>query len=168
MNYLVKYLFILGLNAFLNLSIANACSCLTDRPFLDVVGYSELVVVVKIDSVVEYTYPVWNGESKIHYYVVDIIKVLKGVESKKQIIIWGEDGATCNGNVPGKIGEIFILALHRGYSFRKKEIMDYAISFCGQHAARVAENKTEFYLGLNASDLMDISKLEEMLLKKKE
>jgi hypothetical protein len=97
--------------------MALACSCMWSGPFTKVALGTELVVLGEVRSYYR------------HSMDVAIIEVLKGGEDRREIRVWGDNGALCRPYVAAfPRGTRWIFALKREPGTR-----DYIISVCGEY-----------------------------------
>ena len=96
---------------------ALACSCTWGGPFTKVALGTDLIVLADVRS---YDH---------HRMDVTIVEVLRGIETRRVIRVWGDDGALCRPYVSAfPRGTRWILALKR---LREPAAQDYTISICG-------------------------------------
>jgi len=141
-----------------------ACSCEWGGNFLRASKYAELIVAVEI---VDAHYNFVNGEtvtskninqypedvfvSENEYYTslkVQVIKVIKGAETRHFFEIYGTDGADCRESLYDfKIGQKLILNLYQSTkddrSQPNEDEEDYSLWGCSENWLEYDENKKE-------------------------
>tara|TARA_R110000868_G_scaffold408288_1_gene690915 strand:- start:749 stop:1264 length:516 start_codon:yes stop_codon:yes gene_type:complete len=93
-------------------SFACDCECEGDCSFSGVASAMEFVALVKV---VEYSdfldYEIDGYDKKMPFSMtVEIVKKYKGIESRKQIKIWGDDGAQCRPYIADfEVGKYYLI-----------------------------------------------------------
>ncbi|MDG2194249.1 MAG: hypothetical protein P8K77_05250 [Polaribacter sp.] len=94
-------------------SFACDCECEGDCSFSGVSSGMEFVALVKV---VEYSdfldYEIDGYDKKMPFSMtVEIVKKYKGIESRKRIKIWGDDGAQCRPYIADfEVGKYYLIA----------------------------------------------------------
>lgn len=96
-------------------SFSCECVCTGDCSFHKVIKTSKLVALVKVISYDNYlSLEIMGHDGKMpQSMTVEIIKLYKGTETRKQIKIWGDNGALCRPYIANfVIGDYFLVAPH--------------------------------------------------------
>ncbi len=102
-----------------------ACDCNTAGEFLKVAPTSDLVSLIKVTKYL--TFKDIEGTKTPMSMEVEIIDIYKGKETKKTIVVWGDNGMECRPYLSEfKIGKYYVIAFF-------KEEVDYYISICGDY-----------------------------------
>ena len=118
-----------------NLSVSQeafACDCESQGEFLTVAPKSKLVALVKVTKYLTFK-DIYDKPMPMSMQV-EIIEIYKGKESRKTIIVWGDDGNLCRPYLNRfEVGKYYVMAFdNAGIPYRKTEPeTDYAISVCG-------------------------------------
>lgn len=108
-----------------------SCKCGWGGNFLRVANHQDLIVKARILKF-------YKVHSDIYEKMeVEVLKIVKGRETRKKIMVWGDNGMLCRPYISTfKKGETYYLALG-------KEEKDYEISVCGQHWLQVTNDKVQ-------------------------
>ena len=102
-----------------------ACDCNSAGEFLKVAPTSDFVSLIKVTKYL--TFKDIEGTNIPMSMEVEIIDIYKGKETKKTIVVWGDNGMECRPYLSEfKIGEYYVIAFF-------KEKVDYYISICGDY-----------------------------------
>ena len=104
---------------------------------------------------------------------VEIIEVYKGIENRKTVTIWGDNGILCRPYLSEfKEGEYFVIAFYYSKSARsdsEEKDTDYFISICGAYWLNVDFQKSTVTGDVNSKDrksvTINLSQLKSDLLK---
>lgn len=116
-------------------SLTFACDCGSQGNFLTVAPKAKLVALVKVDSYLTYN-NIYDKPTPMSMEV-EILQVFNGLETRKKITIWGDNGALCRPYLSNfKIGEYYIIAFYKGqngseFTHINEKETDYIISSCG-------------------------------------
>jgi len=137
---------------FFNSFYLFACDCIWSGDFLTKAIKKELIVKVKIIEHMQ------NDAYFNEKVVVEIIEIFKGVEDRKRIVVWGDDGALCRPYVDYfKKDKEYYLALNKTNN-------DYYQSNCGEYFLKIEEEKVIndyiYNLQLPSVSNMDIKTFE--------
>ena len=114
-----------------------ACDCESQGDFFKVASKTKLVALVKITRYL--TFDVIDDVKTPISMEVEIIEIYKGKESRKKVIVWGDNGFLCRPYLSRfDEGKHYIIAFNETSSKPKKseEIekpMEYSISICGEY-----------------------------------
>ncbi|WP_185205159.1 hypothetical protein [Chryseobacterium sp. C3] len=114
-----------------------ACDCNYEGGFLKMSLNSKLITVVKVKKFI--TFKDINDEQVPMSMEVEVIEVVKGKESRKTFIIWGDNGNLCRPYLSSfQLGQYYIMSLNaasdgskNNYFHIKERPKDYYISACG-------------------------------------
>lgn len=114
----------------------HSCSCLNTKDFIEMLTFTGMTAKVKVNKFL--TFKEIYGESIPMSMDVEIIEVISGEESRKNIIVWGDNGNYCRPYLNKfKEGNYYIISFNRGYDTSSlsddlgERPTDYAISSCG-------------------------------------
>jgi hypothetical protein len=124
---------------FLTLShLTFACTCGSAGQFLTVAPKTELVSLVKVIKYL--TFKVNYDKQTPMSMEVEIIKTFKGDETRKSIVVWGDNGALCRPYLSQfDTGKYYVIAFYKGYDGSQgyvhsdEKTSDYSISSCGKY-----------------------------------
>jgi hypothetical protein len=141
-----------------------ACSCEYAGSFLKIVPETKLVALVKITKFL--SFKDMDGANVPMSMEVEIIQKYKGVELRKKVIVWGDQGMLCRPYLSVfKESEYYVVALHPGLTkggHEKETANDFSISNCGAYWLSV-DMKTS----LASGDVKNTNKtIENISLKK--
>jgi hypothetical protein len=159
-------LLLLNLALFLGTTLSNhlkACSCSGMPPFYEVAPATSTVALIKVVKYLSFK-NIYNVSTPMSMEV-EVLSVLKGVEQRKRLIIWGDNGMLCRPYLNTfKEGAQYVMALYKGNPGRghqNEKETDYFISSCGSYWLQYDE-KTKMVRG-------DISeKIQETSIQKLE
>ncbi len=121
-----------------------ACDCENAGDFLVVAKKTPVVLVVKVKQYSTFKL-IQNKRTPISMEV-DVIKILKGAETRSTIKIWGDDGKLCRVFLTQfRMNQTMVVALQNGNpksGLWGEKHSDYFISDCGQYWC-VADLKTK-------------------------
>jgi len=114
---------------------AFACDCESLGAFLKVAPEAEFVALVKVTKYL--TFKNIYGEQIPMSMKVEIIDIYKGKETRKSIIVWGDNGALCRPYLlEFNQGQYYVIAFYKCKNtsfFNKEKTDDYFISNCGDY-----------------------------------
>jgi len=103
-----------------------ACDCNSEGEFLKVAPTSDFVSLIKVTKYL--TFKDIEGTQTPMSMEVEIIDIYKGKETKKTVVVWGDNGIQCRPYLSRfKPGEYYVIA------FFKESQVDYFISICGDY-----------------------------------
>jgi hypothetical protein len=115
-----------------------ACDCDSKGSFFEVSKNSDFIALVKINKYLSFEY-IYEEKTPMSMEV-EIIQIFKGNETRKSIIVWGDNGILCRPYLSFfKIGEYYVIAFDKGLDGTKGHVHkseknnDYAISNCGTY-----------------------------------
>lgn len=115
-----------------------ACDCKSQGHFLTVAPKSKLVALVKVNRYLTFK-NIYDNQTPMSMEV-EIIKVYNGQETRKTIIVWGDNGVLCRPYLNiFKISNHYIIAFEESSNNNKinanneENKSDYAISNCGDY-----------------------------------
>ena len=115
-------------------SFACDCECEGNCSFSGVASGMEFVALVKV---VEYSdfldYEIDGYDKKMPFSMtVEIVKNYKGIESRKRIKIWGDDGAQCRPYIADfEVGKYYLIAPSKiEYDSEPEQKNDYDLFSC--------------------------------------
>lgn len=119
-------------------SLTFACDCTSEGHFLTVAPKSKFVALVKVNSYL--TFKNIYNKSVPMSMELEIVKVYYGKETRKTVIVWGDNGVLCRPYLNTfSIGKHYVIAFEQGSDSTKtnankdEKITDYAISNCGDY-----------------------------------
>lgn len=109
-----------------------ACDCDNQGEFLTVAPQTDMVALIKVTRYLSVNFKDVYGKFIPQAMEAEIITVYKGKETRKTIIVWGDNGAQCRPylSVFG-VGEYFVIAFNK--NSRDTSTKDYYISNCGTY-----------------------------------
>lgn len=117
-------------------SLTFACTCSSKENFLNVAPKSVFVALVEVKDYLSYKN---IDDEKIPMSMdVEILKVFNGEESRKRVVVWGDNGNLCRPYLSKfKLGEYYVIAFFRGqvgteYTHIDEKETDFTISNCGE------------------------------------
>jgi hypothetical protein len=124
---------------FLTLShLTFACDCVSAGQFLTVAPKTELVSLVKVIKYLTFK-AIYDKQTPMSMEV-EIIKTFKGNETRKSIVVWGDNGNLCRPYLSQfETGKYYVIAFDKGYDGSKgyvhsdEKTTDYSISNCGDY-----------------------------------
>ena len=138
---------------------AFACDCESLGAFLKVASETEFVALVKVTRYL--TFKDIDGKRTPMSMEVEIIDIYKGKETRKTIIVWGDNGALCRPYLSRfNQGQYYVIA------FYKCKTDDYFISNCGDYWLN-ADIKKQIAIGSvteNQSQITLIDLKEKLLV----
>jgi hypothetical protein len=150
--------FILVLTFSFIAPIALACECSSNEPFLTVAKKADLISWVKVKRFLTYK-PIYGKPTPMSMEV-EIIKKYKGNETRKTIVIWGDNGILYRPYLSQfVIGQSYVMGLFKGSIGRGNEgekETDYFVSICG-HYWLDAEKKTKRVTGVISAQEKSLS-----------
>jgi len=117
---------------------AFACTCADAKPFFEVAHKTPVIVYGDVES---------HDNNSLMFHITE---VLHGVETRKRIRVWGDNGVLCRPYVSQfPVGTKWVFAIYRVSPSTGRgslsaaptpddEKTDYAISICGEFALKVA------------------------------
>lgn len=117
---------------------AKSCGCEVEAPFLKIAPATPLIVVVEIKDHLTFEY--LEGEEVPMSMSVEIIRVLKGIETRTEITVWGNNGLMCRPYLSiFDIGSKWVMAFGENPTDGHERALssDYAISDCGEYFLEV-------------------------------
>ncbi|HLP11651.1 MAG TPA: hypothetical protein VK177_06920 [Flavobacteriales bacterium] len=140
------------------------CECDWKGNFITVAPEAPVVVKAKVLGFFKKNSPPADKDVDIDVKMeVEIMNVFKGKETRKKIMIWGDNGMQCRPYVSAfKKDAVYYIAMN------KMNDVDYYISVCGEYYLKVKNGKVKMQ-GNNANETMrDMTEKEfEKLLKMK-
>ena len=118
-----------------------ACDCGWGGGFLKMAPKTELVALVKVTKYLTFKYI--YGKRTPMSMEVEIIDVYKGKETRKTIIVWGDNGALCRPYLSEfDKGKYYVIAFYNGLNVSEfthvyEKPTDYSISNCGEYWLKV-------------------------------
>lgn len=112
---------------------ACQCECKGDCSFKVIANNQDFVALVKVISFDEYLDRDIDGhEGKMPYCMtVEIIKKYKGLENRKTVKIWGDNGALCRPYLSNfQIGSYYLIAPEKISSSKNDNQNDYTFFIC--------------------------------------
>jgi hypothetical protein len=112
------------------------CDCDFQGGFLKVAPTTDLVALVKVRKYLTFK-NIYNAQTPMSMEV-EIIDIYKGKESRKTIIIWGDNGILCRPYLSQfDIEKYYVIALYnddctKGYVPKEEKETDYFVSICGE------------------------------------
>ena len=123
---------------FVSAHSAIACSCGSAGEFLTVAPRSGFVALVKVTKYTSFK-SIYDKQIPMSMEV-EVIDVYKGVETRKTITVWGDNGWLCRPYLSQfDTGRYYVIAFHqasdgsKGYVHTNEKPTDYAISICGDY-----------------------------------
>ncbi|KAA3440555.1 hypothetical protein [Rufibacter hautae] len=112
---------------------AISCSCGTARNFIKATQKADIIALVKIKEYQDFFTLTGAGPEPINQpqsVQVEVVQVLKGKEERKEVKIYGDDGALCRPYIDVfKKDQFYVIGLYKGDSEAGE---DYAVSICGE------------------------------------
>ena len=139
------------------------CDCNGSGKFMEVAPISSLIAFIKIDKFL--TYAEINGEKTPLSMEVEIIEKYGGNESRKKIVVFGDNGNLCRPYLSEFIlGKYYVIAFDVDGKSQSDNSIQYYISSCGNYWLFV-DNKLEFALGgiQEGKDKMSLAELKAQL-----
>jgi hypothetical protein len=106
--------------------------------FLTVAPKSEFVALVKVTKYLSYK-SIYDRQTPMSMEV-EVIDVYKGTETRKNLIVWGDNGILCRPYLSQfDTGKYYVIAFYKasdgskGYVHQDERPTDYAISICGDY-----------------------------------
>ena len=104
---------------------------------------TEIIALVKVTKYL--TFKDIYGKQTPMSMEVEIIDVYKGKETRKTVIIWGDNGFLCRPYLSHfEQGEYYVIAFYKGsdgskteFAHKKERPTDYSISNCGEYWLKV-------------------------------
>src|ERR1035437_1827445 len=122
-----------------------ACDCISEGVFLTVAPKTDLIALVKVTKYL--TFKDIYGKQTPTSMEVEIIDTYKGKETRKKIIVWGDNGALCRPYLSTfDIGKYYVIAFYKGSTpseinaNQDEKTTDYSISVCGDYWLFVDKN----------------------------
>lgn len=132
-------------------SLSFACDCESQGHFLTVAPKSKLVALVKVNRYL--TFKNIHDKPTPMSMEVEIIKVFHGHETRKNVTVWGDNGALCRPYLNAfAINNYYIIAFEQDSKIteinanKEEKITDYAISNCGDYWL-TADNEKKVAIG---------------------
>ncbi len=120
---------------FMVTPITSACECVANDPFLTVAQKADFISLIKVKRYL--SYKSINGKSTPMSMEVEIVKKYKGIETRKTIVIWGDNGILCRPYLSQfEVGQSYVMSLLKGSTGRGNEgekETDYFVSICGKY-----------------------------------
>jgi hypothetical protein len=123
-----------------------ACDCGSQGDFLKVAPKTELVALVKITKYL--TFKDIYEERTPMSMEAEIIEIYKGTETRKTIIVWGDNGILCRPYLSRfDEGKYYVIAFYKGedglkgHVHKNEKTTDYFISVCGDYWLNVEMKK---------------------------
>ena len=116
-------------------SYACSCDCIGDCSFSSNISENNFIALVKIisfDDVIKDEIPGYEGQMPLSM-TVEIIQKFQGSEKRKQIKIWGDNGALCRPYLGDfEIGEYYMIAPNMlgEYHYENESPADYDFFVC--------------------------------------
>ena len=145
---------ILFLGALITLVFSQdifACQCAARPPFLSVAPKAEVIALVKVERYLTYQALETVSEKPMPMSMeVKVIDFYQGIEKKKALTVWGDNGILCRPYLSEfKVGRFYVIGFlkakqtSRGLANKDENPNDYSISFCGEYWLSVDfSNKT--------------------------
>ena len=165
-RYVLSFIFVLTFgNAF-------ACDCESGGAFLKVAQNAEFVALVKITKYLIFS-DIYGKQIPMSMEI-EIIDVYKGKETRKTVIVWGDNGFLCRPYLSQfNQGHYYVIAFYKGsdgsqtvFAHKKERPTNYFISNCGDYWLNVDIEK-QIATGSVTKDQNQIilTDLKEKLLK---
>ncbi|MBB4805968.1 hypothetical protein HNP38_001240 [Chryseobacterium defluvii] len=134
-----KFKFILFIMLlFWGTQLSYACDCDSQGSFLTVASKTEFVSLVKIKKYL--TFKKIYTEKIPTSMEVEIIQIFKGKETRKKIIVWGDNGNLCRPYLSKfRVNKHYVIAFYSGikgsddFGHKGEKNNDYFISSCGEY-----------------------------------
>lgn len=114
---------------------AYPCDCNYMGSFIKVTSYTSLTALVKVKKYLS-SRDIYNIKTPMSMEV-EIIEVYRGVEVRKTVIVWGDNGALCRPYLSQfKEGKQYVMSFFTGTyggSHAEEKASDYAIANCGAY-----------------------------------
>jgi len=137
------------------------CDCWATKNFLEVAPKTKMIALVKIKKYLTFK-KISSGRMPISMQA-EIIEVYNGIEARKTITVWGDNGALCRPYLTKfKKDELFVIAFYNAGETKKEKKTDYQISVCGTYWLKVKSEGEEKYAIGNIGDNLSQIKLEEL------
>ncbi len=133
----LKLLILLGIVLLLPIH-SYSCGCELEAPFLKVAPATELVAVIKVKDYNTFEY--LQDEEVPVSMTVEILQVLKGIESRQEITVWGNNGLMCRPYLSiFEPGSTWVMAFGEDPTDGHDGALatDYALSQCGEYFLEV-------------------------------
>ena len=115
-----------------------ACDCDSQGEFLIVAPKSKLVALIKVTKYLTFA-NIYDKKIPMSMEV-EIIEIFKGIETRKTVIVWGDDGIMCRPYLSQfDLGQYYVIAFGggidgtKGYGHKNEKPSDYSISICGDY-----------------------------------
>lgn len=136
-HYYLKLLLSLGVVLSFSTDIYS-CGCELEAPFLKVAPATPLIAVVQVKDYVTFEY--LQDEEVPMSMTVEIKQVLKGMESRREITVWGNNGLMCRPYLSiFEPGSTWVMAFGEDPTDGHDGALatDYALSQCGEYFLEV-------------------------------
>lgn len=154
----MKYILIILLATLSKITFA--CDCESKGAFLKVAPTTEFVALVKVTKYLTFK-NIYNKQTPISMEV-EVIEIYKGTETRKSIIVWGDNGILCRPYLSQfDTDKYYVIAFHKNPENTKGEEIkekatDYYISSCGDYWLN-ADIKKQLAIGAVTAQQTQIS-----------
>ena len=112
-----------------------ACDCVYGGSFLKMSAETQSVMLIKVKKYKSYKDR--RGYLFPMAIEAEVVKVLKGHEKRKTVIVWGDNGFLCRPYIDKfKVGEYYVMALfsgERNLATDGEKESDYSVMDCGAY-----------------------------------
>lgn len=115
-----------------------ACDCGSQGEFLKVPPKTKLVALVKVTKYLTFK-DIYEKKTPMSMEV-EIIKIYKGKETRKTVVVWGDNGILCRPYLSRfDVGKYYVIAFNagsedsEGFAHKNEKVTDYSISICGDY-----------------------------------
>jgi len=145
-----------------------ACDCDSQGEFLKVAPKSEFVALVKVTKYLTFK-DIFDKQTPMSMEV-EIIEIYKGKETRKIIVVWGDNGILCRPYLSQfDTGKYYVIAFYKGsdgskgHVHKDEKTTDYSISICSDYWLN-ADIKMQIATGL-VTDKLNQIKLTDLKVK---
>jgi hypothetical protein len=114
-----------------------ACDCGSQGDFFKVAEKTQFVALIKVTKYLSFK-DIYKEKMPMSMEV-EIIEIYKGIETRKKVTVWGDNGILCRPYLSKfKLGKYYVIAFSkatensRGLGNENEKITDYSISICGE------------------------------------
>ncbi len=168
---MIKRFFLLLIICGLCLTKTIACDCGYNGSFLKMSKRTPLVALVRVTKYLNFK-DIYDSKIPMSMEV-EIIDIYKGIETRKTIIVWGDNGNLCRPYLSNfKEGKYYVIAFDNGEykgGHQNENVTDYSIFDCGCYWLAVDLGKKKAIGDINSEDRkissIDLKKLKRKLKK---